>query len=68
MKFAKGYRLNEKALSVKITGKHIGEITKKSIDDCYDWFNKIKKSLSDNENKIAEGVIKEIKDRLRIFK
>ena len=63
----KGYRLNEKALSVKIAGKHIGEITKKSIDDCYIWFSKIKKSLSDNENKIAEGVIKEIKDRLEFL-
>ena len=63
----KGYRLNEKALSVKIAGKHIGEITKKSIDDCYTWFSKIKKNLSDNENKIAEGVIKEIKDRLEFL-
>ncbi len=63
----KGYRLNEKALSVKIAGKHIGEITKKSIDDCYAWFSKIKKNLSDNENKIAEGVIKEIKDRLEFL-
>ena len=62
-----GYRLNEKALSVKITGNHIGEITKKSIDDCYAWFNKIHKNLSDNENKIAEGVIKEIKDRLEFL-
>ena len=63
----KGYRLNEKALSVKIAGKHIGEITKKSIDDCYAWFSRIKKNLSDNENKIAEGVIKEIKDRLEFL-
>ena len=62
-----GYRLNEKALSVKITGSHIGEITKKSIDDCYAWFNEIHKNLSDNENKIAEGVIKEIKDRLEFL-
>ena len=62
-----GYRLNEKALSVKITGNHIGEITKKSIDDCYAWFNEIHKNLSDNENKIAEGVIKEIKDRLEFL-
>ncbi len=45
----------------------IGEITKKSIDDCYAWFNKIHKNLSDSENKIAEGVIKEIKDRLEFL-
>ncbi len=59
-----GYRLNKKALSVKIAGNHIGEITTKSIDDCLNWFNKLKKNLSVNENIIAEGVIKEIKDRL----
>ncbi len=59
-----GYRLNKKALAVKIAGNHIGEITTKSIDDCLNWFNKLKKNLSVNENIIAEGVIKEIKDRL----
>ena len=29
----KGYRLNEKALAVKIDNFHIGEITKKSINE-----------------------------------
>ena len=62
-----GFRLNKKALAVKIAGNHIGEITIKSIDDCLNWFNKLKKNLSDNENKIAEGVIKEIKDRLEFL-
>ena len=62
-----GFRLNKKALAVKIAGNHIGEITKKSIDDCFDWFNKLNKNLSSNENKIAEGVIKEIKDRLEFL-
>ena len=63
----KGFRLNTKALAVKIAGKHIGEITKKSIDDCFSRFNKLKDNLSNNENKIAEGVIKEIKDRLEFL-
>ena len=62
-----GFRLNKKALAVKIAGNHIGEITRKSIDDCYDWFNKLSQKLSSNENKIAEGVIKEIKDRLEFL-
>jgi len=51
-----GFRLNKKALAVKIANHHIGEITKKSIDECFDWFNKLKQNLSPNENKIAEGV------------
>ena len=29
-----GYRLNEKALAVKIDENHIGNITKKSISEC----------------------------------
>jgi len=62
-----GFRLNKKALAVKITGNHIGEITKRSIDDCYDWFSKLKQNLSSTENKIAESVIKEIKDRLEFL-
>ena len=62
-----GFRLNKKALAVKIANHHIGEITKKSIDECFDWFNKLKQNLPPNENKIAEGVIKEIKDRLEFL-
>ncbi|MDC0343019.1 excinuclease ABC subunit UvrA [Alphaproteobacteria bacterium] len=62
-----GFRLNKKALAVKIADSHIGEITRKSIDDCFDWFKKLKQNLSSNENKIAEGVIKEIKDRLEFL-
>ena len=63
----KGFRLNNKALAVKIANNHIGEITKKSIDECFNWFSSLKNNLSTNENKIAEGVIKEIKDRLEFL-
>jgi len=59
-----GYRLNDKALAVKIDKTHIGEITKKSIDECLKWFNEINKKLDKNQQIIAEGVVKEIKDRL----
>ena len=59
-----GYRLNEKALAVKIDKKHIGDITKKSISECLEWFENLNKKLDKNNQKIAEGVIKEIKDRL----
>jgi len=62
-----GNRLNEKALSVKIDMLHIGEITKKPIKDCYDWFNLLENKLNNNQKKIAEGVIKEIKERLNFL-
>ena len=60
----KGFRLNEKALAVKIDNHHIGRITKKSIDETLEWFEKLSDKLNKNQKKIAEGVIKEIKDRL----
>ena len=59
-----GYRLNEKALSIKIDNIHIGEITKKTISECLEWFENLNNKLDKNNQKIAEGVIKEIKDRL----
>ena len=59
-----GYRLNEKALAVRIDENHIGNITKKSISECLNWFSSLESKLDKNNKKIAEGVIKEIKDRL----
>ena len=59
-----GYRLNEKALAVRIDENHIGNITKKSISECLHWFSSLESKLDKNNKKIAEGVIKEIKDRL----
>ena len=59
-----GYRLNEKALSVKIDNTHIGLVTKLSISSCQSWFEKLSKKLNISQSKVAEGVIKEILDRL----
>ena len=62
-----GYRLNEKALAVKINNLHIGEITKKSITECLNWFNNLKSKLNQSEIQIAEGIVKEIQDRLNFL-
>ncbi len=59
-----GFRLNDKALAVRIDENHIGNITKKSISECLKWFSSLESKLDKNNKKIAEGVIKEIKDRL----
>ena len=59
-----GFRLNNKALAVKINDHHIGSITKKSINECLKWFKSLSNKLNKNQLKIAEGVIKEIQDRL----
>ena len=59
-----GFRLNDKALAIKIDNTHIGSVTKLSISSCLLWFDKLSKKLNPNQSKIAEGIIKEIRDRL----
>ena len=59
-----GYRLNEKALAIKLENNHIGQITNKTIKECLKWFEKLESKLNTNEKKIAHNIIKEIKDRL----
>ena len=51
-------------MAVRIDENHIGNITKKSISECLIWFSYLENKLDKNNKKIAEGVIKEIKDRL----
>ncbi len=62
-----GFRLNEKATSIKINNHHIGQITKKSINECINWFDKLENNLSTIEKKIAEGILKEINNRLNFL-
>src|SRR5690625_1251003 len=61
-----GYRLNEEALSVKISGLHIGEITDFSISEAYDFFSRL--TLTEKETQIAKMILKEIRDRLTFLK
>ncbi len=57
-----GYRLNDKALSVKINGEHIGEVSDLAINYAYDFVEGLK--LSQQEQMIAQPIVKEIGDRL----
>jgi excinuclease ABC subunit A len=57
-----GNKLNEAALSVKINGKNITEITSLTIQNAINFFLNIK--LTATEKQIAELVLKEILDRL----
>lgn len=59
-----GSRLRAEALCVKIGGKHIGEITKLSIDQTLEWFEKLPKKLSKKHNAIADKILHEISERL----
>lgn len=57
-----GYRLNERALAVKIDGKNIGEISELPISKSIKFFRGVK--LSKQHEKIAKPILKEILDRL----
>ena len=57
-----GYRLNEAARSVKINGRHIGEVSDLPVDQELAFFNSI--TLGEQDTTIAAPIIKEIKDRL----
>ncbi|MFW8053199.1 excinuclease ABC subunit UvrA [Vagococcus fluvialis] len=58
----KGYRLNDEALSVKIDGKHIGEISELSVGDSLGYFGQV--TFGEQDQMIAHPILKEITDRL----
>ncbi|HJF47640.1 MAG TPA: excinuclease ABC subunit UvrA [Limosilactobacillus oris] len=61
-----GYRLNERALAVKISGQNIGQVSDLSISDAIDFFKQVQ--LSEQNEQIAWPILKEILDRLTFMK
>ncbi len=57
-----GYRLNQRALAVKIDGKNIGEVSDLPISKSIEFFKNVK--LSEQNEQIAKPILKEILDRL----
>ncbi|MEJ6348220.1 excinuclease ABC subunit UvrA [Holzapfeliella sp. He02] len=57
-----GSRLNRQALSVKIDGKNIAEVSDYSIFNTFEFFNQV--TLPKKEMTIAKPILKEVKDRL----
>ncbi|WP_028789686.1 excinuclease ABC subunit UvrA [Tetragenococcus muriaticus] len=57
-----GYRLNDQALSVKINNKHIGEVSDLAINYTSNFVEGL--VLSEQEQMIAQPIVKEIDDRL----
>ncbi|PIR87894.1 MAG: excinuclease ABC subunit A [Candidatus Harrisonbacteria bacterium CG10_big_fil_rev_8_21_14_0_10_45_28] len=60
----KGKRLRPEVLSIKIEDKSIDEVVRMPIDKAYEFFGDLENHLSENENKIARNVLKELVDRL----
>ncbi len=61
----KGKRLKKEALSVKITGNSIAEVTLFTIKEALNFFGSLK--LTSQEELIAHQILKEIKDRLKFL-
>ncbi|MEJ6557144.1 MAG: excinuclease ABC subunit UvrA [Flavobacteriaceae bacterium] len=63
----KGSRLNDQAMNFKINGLSIAELAALDLSELYSWIDKLPASLSANELKIGEEIIKEIKTRTRFL-
>ncbi len=59
-----GARLKPEALCVKVGEKNIADVTKLPIDQAVAWFGDLPKKLTATQNKIAEKILKEIRERL----
>ncbi|AUO27261.1 excinuclease ABC subunit UvrA [Limosilactobacillus fermentum] len=57
-----GYRLNEQALTVKVAGQNIGQVSELPISEEIDFFQRV--HLSEQDQEIARPILKEILDRL----
>ncbi|MBO4703748.1 MAG: excinuclease ABC subunit UvrA [Bacilli bacterium] len=58
-----GQRLNEAALSVRIDGKNIYEVSAMQLKELRDWAKELPSKLNDNDREIADLVLKEIYNR-----
>ena len=61
----RGRRLNEEALSVKVGGLNISEVESMTVEECYRFFEGLR--FSGQKGKIAERILKEIKNRLKFL-
>ncbi|MEW5687823.1 MAG: excinuclease ABC subunit UvrA [Pseudomonadota bacterium] len=62
-----GYRLKPEALAVKISGRHIGDVSRLSIRHAQEWFESLDGQLTEKQMEIARRILKEINDRLRFL-
>ena len=62
-----GSRLKSEALQFRIGGKNIAEVSAMSITRFSEWMSHIEEHLSDKERKIAQEIVKEIRERLHFL-
>ena len=62
-----GSRLKKEALQFRIGGKNIAEVSALSIADFSEWMSTIEQHFNDKERKIAQEIVKEIRERLHFL-
>ncbi len=62
-----GSRLKKEALQFRIGGKNIAEVSALSIADFSEWMATIEEHFNDKERKIAQEIVKEIRERLHFL-
>ena len=62
-----GTRLKKEALQFRIGGKNIAEVSAMSISDFAEWMSSIEQHFNDKERKIAQEIVKEIRERLHFL-
>lgn len=62
-----GSRLKKQALYFKINGENIAELSEKDILELAEWFKDLPKKLNENQLKIGEEIVKEIRTRLQFL-
>ncbi|ACM49205.1 excinuclease ABC subunit UvrA [Anaplasma marginale] len=62
-----GFRLSPESLSVKIDGKHIGEVCAFSVDEAIAWCEGLPSKLSEYENAVCTKLLEEVVKRLKFL-
>ena len=62
-----GTRLKKEALQFRIGGKNIAEVSAMSIADFSEWMSTIEQHFNEKELKIAQEIVKEIRERLHFL-
>ena len=66
-KLCNGTRLSKEALSVKIDGKNIAEVSNMSVFQIKQWVIQLKNKLSKNDFAIAERILEELETRIQFL-
>ena len=62
-----GSRLKKESLQFRIGGKNIAEVSSMSIADFSEWMSHVEEYLNSREQKIAQEIVKEIRERLHFL-